>query len=50
MDQILLLLLADMHLLEKVDMANVIYPFVQLSLLLNYFLCAFFSQKLDKNE
>lgn len=50
MDRALLLLLADMHLLEKVNMANIIYSFVQFSLQLNCFLYAFNSQKLDKNE
>lgn len=50
MDKILLLLLADMHLLEKVNMDNIIYSFVQFNLQLNYFLYAFNTQKLDKNE
>lgn len=50
MDKIPFLLLADMHLLEKVNMDNIIYSFVQFNLQLNYFLYAFNTQKLDKNE
>lgn len=50
MGQILFWLLTDTSELEEVNIANIIYSFVQLSLQFSHFSCAFISQKLDKNE